>query len=166
MTHVSLAGRLERAFVQQDPNRAIGKDIDIENRAAHGDRCVGRVDDVRCFRRCASDEPECALHHVDDDGAGLLVAVVDEFIEHEPRPRAEGELRLVVQPELALRVGVDLDGLVLANFIAFRELALLFGEVRHDHVRYDDGFADSVSRGRLRRSHGGQQQAANADGQR
>ena len=96
----------------------VGQNVDVEDGAAHGDRCVRRADLVGLLRGDAGDKAERALGQVEDDRARFLVAVVDELVEHHAGARAEGELGVVVEAELAPPVVADLDDLVLAHDVA------------------------------------------------
>ena len=85
---------------------------------------------MRCrLRGDAGNGAEGALGQIEDDGSSFFVAVVDELVEHHARAGAEGQLGVVVQPELALAVVADLDHLVLAHDVADRQLAFLLVEV-------------------------------------
>ncbi len=96
----------------------------------------------------AGDEAEGALGQIENDRSGLLVAVVDELIEHHARARPERQLGVVVEAELAAAVVADLDDLVLAHDVADGELALLLVEVGLDDA--DDGARVADLRPRFR----------------
>ena len=147
--HEALArGRadLDRALDEQEPRRVVGLHVDVEDGAAHGDRCRRHVDHVGRLGGEPRDEAERAAHEVHHDGAAVDVGIVDELVEQELGAGPERELGLVAQLDLAAAFIVDGDELLGAYAVSLREVVLIVLERRRHDADNGDGRSDRVSR--------------------